>query len=73
MSGASIGALRHRVTLEAPVDTPDRRRLMARSFAPLAHDLGEDRAARPHKAHFVAERQEQAITSVASRSAGATM
>ena len=37
MSGANIGALRHRVTLEAPIDTPDGAGGFSRSFAPVAN------------------------------------
>lgn len=35
-SAATIGALRHRLTLEAPVDVPDELGGFTRSFAPVA-------------------------------------
>lgn len=62
MSGApAIGDLRLRLTLEAPIDTPDDAGSMARIYEPLASvwaqvtpSRGEDR--------FVASRQEEAIT-----------
>jgi SPP1 family predicted phage head-tail adaptor len=63
MSVASIGALRQRVTLEAPVDTPDDSGSMTRSYAPLAQ-IWAKLTPLSGEARFVAEREEQAITCV---------
>jgi SPP1 family predicted phage head-tail adaptor len=64
MSAASIGALRQRMTLEAPVDTPDDSGAMTRSYAPLAQ-LWAKVTPLSGEARFVAEREEQAISSLA--------
>lgn len=61
MSAATIGALRHRVTLEAPTQTPDDAGGFARSYTPLTQLRAkiETRAARDD---FIAEREEQQAT-----------
>ncbi|MBY6239749.1 phage head closure protein [Methylosinus sp. Sm6] len=64
MSAASIGAMRLRVTLEAPIDTPDDSGSMTRSYAPIA-DVWAKVTPLAGEARFVAEREEQAIASLA--------
>lgn len=54
-----IGALRHRVTLEAPIDTPDGAGGFARSFAPVA-DLWARVAPGGAREDFIEQRAEQA-------------
>lgn len=61
MSAPSIGAMRLRMTLEAPTDAPDDAGSMTRTYAPLA-ELWAEVTALSGEARFVAERQEQAIT-----------
>jgi SPP1 family predicted phage head-tail adaptor len=57
----SIGALRHRVTIEAPVDSPDGSGGFTRAYAPLAQVWAriEPTSAREQ---FVEQRLEQART-----------
>ncbi|ATQ67152.1 MULTISPECIES: phage head closure protein [Methylosinus] len=64
MSVTSIGALRQRVTLEAPIDTADDSGSMTRSYASVAQIWAKLTPA-AGEARFVAEREEQAITVVA--------
>lgn len=61
MNPATIGELRHRVTLEAPTDTPDDAGGFARSYTPVAQLWAriEKLAAR---ADFIAAREEQQTT-----------
>ncbi len=54
-----IGALRHRVTLEAPIDTPDGAGGFARSFAPVA-DLWARVAPGGAREDFIEQRAEKA-------------
>lgn len=61
MSAPTIGAMRLRMTLEGPIDTPDDSGSMTRSYAPLA-DVWAEVTSLFGEARFVAERQEQAIT-----------
>ncbi|MGJ0395008.1 MAG: phage head closure protein [Methylocystis sp.] len=56
-----IGALRHRVTLEAPIDTPDGAAGFARSYAPVA-DLWARVAPGGAREDFVEQRAEQATS-----------
>jgi SPP1 family predicted phage head-tail adaptor len=64
MSAAPIGAMRLRMTLEAPVDTPDDSGSATRSYAAIAQVWAQ---VTPFsgEARFVAEREEQAIACVA--------
>lgn len=63
MSGLTIGALRHRVTLEAPIDAADDAGGFSRSFSPVANLWAriEPSGARED---FVEQRAEQATTLV---------
>lgn len=54
-----IGALRHRVTLEAPIDAPDGAGGFSRSFAPIAQ-LWARIAPADAREDFVEQRAEQA-------------
>ena len=63
MSGANIGALRHRVTLEAPVDAPDGAGGFSRSFTPIAN-LWARVAPGGAREDFVEQRAEQAANHV---------
>ena len=54
-----IGDLRHRVTLEAPIDAPDGAGGFSRSFAPVA-DLWASMAPGGAREDFVEQRAEQA-------------
>ncbi|MGD9540600.1 phage head closure protein [Methylocystis sp.] len=58
-----IGVLRHRVTLEAPIDAPDGAGGFLRSFAPLA-DLWARVAPGGAREDFVEQRTEQATSHV---------
>ncbi|MGD9656567.1 MAG: phage head closure protein [Methylocystis sp.] len=58
-----IGALRHRVTLEAPIDTPDGAGGFSRSFAPVA-DLWARIAPAGAREDFVEQRAERATSHV---------
>jgi SPP1 family predicted phage head-tail adaptor len=60
VSAPAIGAMRLRMSLEAPLDAPDDSGSMTRSFAPIADVWAELRPV-TGEARFVAERQEQAI------------
>lgn len=65
MSGATtIGALRRRATIEAPVDTPDGAGGLSRVYAPLAN-VWMELTPRNGEDAFVAQRQEQSITHTA--------
>lgn len=64
MRGPTIGEMRLRVTLEAPIDTPDESGAMTRSYAPLGSIWAEITPVSA-EARFVASRQEQAIDHVA--------
>jgi SPP1 family predicted phage head-tail adaptor len=63
VSGANIGALRHRVTLEAPVDAPDGAGGFSRSFTPIAN-LWARVAPGGAREDFVEQRAEQAANHV---------
>ncbi|PPD17551.1 MAG: head-tail adaptor protein [Methylocystis sp.] len=63
MSGLPIGALRHRVTLEAPIDAPDGAGGFSRSFTPVA-DLWARVAPGGAREDFVEQRAEQATSLV---------
>lgn len=64
MSGRpTIGALRQRVTLEAPVDTQDDVGGITRSYAPVAQ-LWARIESTDARAQFVEQRQEQSTTHV---------
>jgi SPP1 family predicted phage head-tail adaptor len=58
-----IGGLRHRLTLEAPIDTPDGAGGFSRSFAPVA-DLWARVAPSGARENFVEQRAEQATNLV---------
>ncbi len=60
-SGATIGDLRQRVTLEAPSDSADDAGGFARGFIPLA-TLWARVSAQQGDAAFVEERREQTVT-----------
>ena len=64
MSGLpKIGALRHRVTLEAPVDAPDGAGGFSRSFTPIAN-LWARIAPSSAREDFIEQRAEQATNQV---------
>lgn len=63
MSGLAIGALRHRVTLEAPIDAPDGAGGFTRSFAPIASFWARI-APSGAREDFVEQRAEQATNYV---------
>lgn len=58
-----VGALRHRVTLEAPIDAPDGAGGFSRSFVPVA-DLWARIAPGSAREDFVEQRAEQATNQV---------
>jgi SPP1 family predicted phage head-tail adaptor len=58
-----IGALRHRVTLEAPIDAPDGAGGFTRSFAPVA-ELWARVAPTGAREDFIEQRAEQATSHV---------
>jgi SPP1 family predicted phage head-tail adaptor len=60
---APIGELRHRVTLEAPVDAPDGAGGFTRSFTPIAN-LWARIAPSGAREDFVEQRAEQAVSYV---------
>lgn len=60
---ATIGALRQRVTLEAPIDAPDGAGGFSQDYAPVAQ-LWARLAPMGARQDFVAERQEQMISHV---------
>ncbi len=60
-SPPAIGALRQRVTLEAPVDTPDGAGGFARSYAPVAQVWARI-APTSAREDFVEQRAEQSIS-----------
>lgn len=59
----TIGALRQRVTLEAPTDTPDGAGGFSRSYAPVAQLWARIESTEARN-QFIAERQEQASSHV---------
>jgi SPP1 family predicted phage head-tail adaptor len=63
VSGLPIGALRHRVTLEAPIDAPDGAGGFSRSFTPVA-TLWARIAPSGVREDFVEQRAEQATNYV---------
>lgn len=63
MSGHKIGALRHRVTLEAPIDAPDGAGGFSRSFAPVAN-LWAHVAPSSAREDFIEQRSEQATNQI---------
>lgn len=64
MSAPSIGDMRLRMTIEAPIDTPDDSGSMTRTYAPLA-DVWAQITPLSGEARFVADRQEQSISCLA--------
>lgn len=63
MSGLPIGALRHRMTLEAPIEAPDGAGGFSRSFTPVA-DLWARIAPGGAREDFVEQRAEQTTSHV---------
>ncbi|TLG78591.1 phage head closure protein [Methylocystis sp. B8] len=63
MNGANIGALRFRVTLEAPIDAPDGAGGFSRSFTPVAN-LWARIALSSAREDFIEQRAEQATNHV---------
>lgn len=61
---SAIGAMRLRMTLEAPVDTPDDSGSMTRSYVAVAQ-LWAKLTPLSGEARFLAEREEQAIACLA--------
>jgi len=63
VSGLPIGALRHRMTLEAPIEAPDGAGGFSRSFTPVA-DLWARIAPGGAREDFVEQRAEQTTSHV---------